>query len=152
MLLGTVKRSELVKLLRSAKKQEKLVTEETRRAEEAHYNKESEIIIPDDIDLEDPPILTERKPVRDMGITNRQDQIDIWKQRLPFLFTDNAVDSCFDDMVIVDPSPFQISEQIKISKIHFIFTMLGIRDVCVTHRGRFVGIITKNNLLSYLQN
>eukprot|EP00736_Rhodelphis_marinus_P009089 Rmarinus@m.8380 len=48
----------------------------------------------------------------------------------------------------LDLAPFQVSEHIKLSKLHFLFTMLMLARVFVTGRGsRLVGVITKDDLI-----
>lgn len=190
ILLGIVKRNELVKLLSTAKRNEKLVTEQTKRANFAHFQansqsisefisdihsdtksnfadeeekeEEEEFILPDEFDVERyssfPLSCTDETSdsaslvVGDTEIHALEDEkVDIWSQPIPYVFANIEAESDFTDMVVVDPTPFQIAEQVPIAKIHFIFTMLGLRDICVTQRGRFIGLITKNNLLSVLQ-
>ena len=77
--------------------------------------------------------------------------VSFWQQPIPFVFTNSDIQCGFGDTVIVDPTPFQVAEKLSLSKVHFIFTMLGLRDVCVTHRGHFVGIITKQSLWQFLK-
>eukprot|EP01095_Lingulamoeba_sp_RSL-Kostka_P014105 TRINITY_DN6035_c0_g1_i1.p1 TRINITY_DN6035_c0_g1~~TRINITY_DN6035_c0_g1_i1.p1 ORF type:complete len:712 (+),score=240.55 TRINITY_DN6035_c0_g1_i1:82-2217(+) len=81
------------------------------------------------------------------------DQDSIWNQRIIFVTTQNVSEREFienHNMVVLDPPPLQISEQTSLSKIHYIFTMLGISHVYVTVRGRLVGVITKSDLLVHL--
>jgi len=47
----------------------------------------------------------------------------------------------------VDPCPFQVVDKTSLSKLHFIFTMLGITHCYVTCHGRLVGIVTKKELM-----
>jgi chloride channel 2 len=47
----------------------------------------------------------------------------------------------------VDGSPFTLMYKTPMSKVHFLFTMLGITQLFVTHRGIIVGIISKTEFL-----
>lgn len=195
ILLGVVKRVELVKLLSTAKRNEKLVKEQNIRANFAHFNqintkssisefisdinsdtrsyfngdeekqeeeeKDEEFILPDEFEIDrysSFPLTNSADNSETVSLVEPNSEylptndVDIWNQNIPFLFKAHSdVASDFADMVVVDPAPFQIGEQVAIAKIHFIFTMLGLREICVTQRGRLMGLITKNNLLSVLQ-
>jgi len=186
-LLGVVKRTELVKILSTAKRNVKLFKEQTRRANRVHSlslpseekkeEKEEKIDEQESVEIEieeefqlpdhfekiesyssfrevaDDSFESASLLSADSQSTHQDGGLDseIWNQTLPYVFTNSDVQSDFRDIIIVDPTPFQISENVTIAKIHFIFTMLGLRDICVTQRGRFVGLITKNKLLDYLQ-
>jgi len=164
VLLGTIKRHELVKLFRDMKKQAKEIKKQEQRWKE--YKKQLPITLEDSTihigDGVDPPqereqlIQNSSAPVFDdsdsetSSETGRVSLDVVWSQPIPYVFTTSSNQSEFRDTVSVDPTPFQISEQVSISKIHFIFTMLGLREAYVTTRGRLQGIITKKILLEHL--
>ena len=45
----------------------------------------------------------------------------------------------------VDRSPFTVFESVKLVKIHYLFTMLGLNQVFVMNRGKLAGMITLQN-------
>jgi chloride channel 2 len=49
--------------------------------------------------------------------------------------------------VVIDPSPFTLSDLTPSQKVHFFFSMLGIHLAFCTSLGRLVGIITKETLM-----
>eukprot|EP01104_Vermistella_antarctica_P008312 TRINITY_DN2074_c1_g4_i1.p1 TRINITY_DN2074_c1_g4~~TRINITY_DN2074_c1_g4_i1.p1 ORF type:complete len:864 (+),score=190.46 TRINITY_DN2074_c1_g4_i1:267-2858(+) len=51
-------------------------------------------------------------------------------------------------MARVDPSILHISEDTPMARVHFLFTMLGLRQCYVTSRGRLQGVIDKEVLLA----
>lgn len=61
-------------------------------------------------------------------------------------FWETPVD--FDDAALqVEKSPFIVMEETPMSKIHFLFLMLGINSLAVVEEGVIVGIITKNEFI-----
>ncbi|KAL6067906.1 Chloride channel protein 2 [Balamuthia mandrillaris] len=47
----------------------------------------------------------------------------------------------------IDPCPFQVVDKTPLSKVHFMFSMLGLTHAYVTSGGTLVGIITKRDLM-----
>lgn len=52
----------------------------------------------------------------------------------------------------IDPSPFQLVERTSISKVHGLFTMLGLRRAYVTQLGRLVGVVGVKELRSAIED
>jgi chloride channel 2 len=50
-------------------------------------------------------------------------------------------------IVLVDPAPFQISNLTPLTKVYFLFSMLGLSHAWVTKGGKIVGVITKKDLI-----
>jgi chloride channel 2 len=55
-------------------------------------------------------------------------------------------------IVLVEPAPFQISHLTPLTKVYFLFSMLGLSHAWVTQRGILIGVITKKDLISLKQN
>jgi CBS domain-containing protein len=51
------------------------------------------------------------------------------------------------EVVPVDSSAMQVSEQTSMAKVHFLFTVLGLSHIYITARGRLVGVITRKLLI-----
>ncbi len=49
-------------------------------------------------------------------------------------------------VVKIDASPIAVAETTPLTKIHFIFTITGWDVLFVTHKGKFKGIIGKNDI------
>eukprot|EP00744_Colponema_vietnamica_P001770 GILI01002893.1.p1 GENE.GILI01002893.1~~GILI01002893.1.p1 ORF type:complete len:747 (+),score=200.05 GILI01002893.1:79-2319(+) len=47
----------------------------------------------------------------------------------------------------LDPAPFQITDQTPMSKIHYLFTMLGLAQMFIVRRGKLVGVLPKEELI-----
>lgn len=52
-----------------------------------------------------------------------------------------------DPIVIVDSAPFIVTEETPLSKIHFLFMMLGITSLTVIDKGDIKGLITKSEFI-----
>ncbi|PRP79785.1 chloride channel protein 2-like [Planoprotostelium fungivorum] len=46
-----------------------------------------------------------------------------------------------------DPSPFQLVDKTPLTKIHFMFSMLGITHVWCTHKAKLAGLITRKEFM-----
>jgi chloride channel 3/4/5 len=51
---------------------------------------------------------------------------------------------------LMDPSPFQISDQTPMETVVEMFRKMGLRQVLVSHNGRLLGIITKKDVLRHI--
>jgi len=189
ILLGSVKRKELLKVLASVKRVQKEIAEQEERWSKSKRQRTRSFTrflsipgadpsryvpnLPHIDNLEDQ--LSEEAPdhcricdeehgeaheeheKHDERMEEEEDGADvpleapIWSQVLPYVFTSAQDKQDFTDVVIVDPTSFQVAEQLSLSKIHFMFTMLGLRDMYVTTRGRLMGIITKNDVVAHLR-
>eukprot|EP00742_Colponemidia_sp_Colp-10_P010161 GILJ01011137.1.p1 GENE.GILJ01011137.1~~GILJ01011137.1.p1 ORF type:complete len:802 (+),score=102.18 GILJ01011137.1:95-2500(+) len=47
----------------------------------------------------------------------------------------------------IDMAPFQVTPNTPLSKVHYLFTMLGLAQVFITKAGYLVGIVTKDDML-----
>ncbi len=54
----------------------------------------------------------------------------------------------FEELAMTtDLTPFVVYEKTPLSKVHFLFTMLGLQQVYVVSRGVVIGVITVNDFL-----
>lgn len=47
-----------------------------------------------------------------------------------------------DPLLDLDKSPFTVSANLSLSKLHFIFLMLGLQQAFVVHHSHFLGLIS----------
>lgn len=52
-----------------------------------------------------------------------------------------------DKNIEIDYAPLAISENTPLAKVHFLFIMLGLRQIYVTRKGKFVGVIIRECFL-----
>lgn len=52
----------------------------------------------------------------------------------------------------IDPAPFQLVDKTSISKVHGLFTILGIRRAYVTRFGKLVGVVGLKELVTAIEN
>jgi len=66
---------------------------------------------------------------------------------VPFIF--NASQSNISDlrMIDVDTTVLTISPETSVTKVHFMFTVLGISHIFIVRRGKLLGLITRKDLI-----
>mmetsp|Transcript_21553 Transcript_21553/g.24056 ORF Transcript_21553/g.24056 Transcript_21553/m.24056 type:complete len:770 (+) Transcript_21553:36-2345(+) len=80
------------------------------------------------------------------------DTLDILTQPIPYIFKSNDREFSDRAVVEVDPAAFQISDQMSLHRVHFLFAMLGMNHVFVTSRGRLRGVVTKKLLIKKMND
>lgn len=70
------------------------------------------------------------------------------KTPVPFVFSFAATEK---HVVEVDTSVMTISPDATVTKVHFIFTVLGLSHIFVVRRGKLMGIITRQDLIKSIQ-
>ena len=56
----------------------------------------------------------------------------------------------FDDPILaIDTAPLTVAESTSLSRVHFMFLMLGLSQLYITLRGRLSGMISRDTFAKY---
>jgi chloride channel 2 len=92
-----------------------------------------------------------RRPVNQLGSDKAVDldsqhfkgSLDMLNAPVPFIFNSNS-DS---RMIDVDTTVLTISPDATVTKVHFMFTVLGLSHIFVVRKGKLLGLITRKDLI-----
>jgi chloride channel 2 len=76
--------------------------------------------------------------------SHSMDPDSILDSPIPFVFNTNVSDTSVID---VDTTVLTISPDTTVTKVHFMFTVLGISHIFVVRRGKLLGLITRKDLI-----